>query len=479
MCSQVLLTYAMPSCHRIMLSVSTLLLFVASCCAIEIDPSSKTSLANTAQRVGERMWEWYHGDLPGHIPGRFEGGNTHWWQVGAMFGALIDYRKYTGDTRYDESIIRGTVHQAGENWNLFPANQSTAAGNDDIVFWAFSVLSAAESNFPNPPPHQPQYIGLAKAVFHDMINLWHTETCGGGLRWQRNILHEGFKYKNSISNGGFFQIAARLARYTGDPFYAMWAEKIYDWSVKIGFVDEKNWWVYDGAPGDPDHCTNINKRLWSYNAAVYLGGAAFMYSYTRGSPIWERRVNGFVDSSLSVFFENGVIDEYTCWIATIPCNIDQVTFKGYLARFLSYTAHLVPQTADRIYPALATSAIAAGKACPEYCGFDWREGKYDGKRGVQEQLAALEVIQANMMKFQPIDLIDDQTDNQSEKSSAGGIIHGGGSIATELTGGTSRDGRAPAIEIPGFRAVTKADQFGAGFSTCIFVASVIGTLVSQ
>lgn len=34
----------------------------------------------------------------------------------------------------------------------------------------------------------------------------------------------------------------------------------------------------DGANA-PENCSSINKLQWSYNAGVYLAGAAYMYNY--------------------------------------------------------------------------------------------------------------------------------------------------------------------------------------------------------
>ena len=55
----------------------------------------------------------------------------------------------------------------------------------------------------------------------------------------------GYDYKNSISNGGFFQIAARLARFTGNASYVEWAEKIWDWTEGIGLMSN-TYDIFDG-----------------------------------------------------------------------------------------------------------------------------------------------------------------------------------------------------------------------------------------
>lgn len=96
------------------------------------------------------------------------------------------------------------------------------------------------------------------------------------LRWQVYPYLKGYDYKNSISNGCFFNIGARLARYTGNMTYADEAKKIFDWSRSVGFIAD-NWDIYDGAHIS-FNCSDINKVQFSYNMGVYIQGAANMYN---------------------------------------------------------------------------------------------------------------------------------------------------------------------------------------------------------
>ena len=150
-------------------------------------------------------------------------------------------------------------------------------GNDDQAFWAFAVLSAVEMNFPDPPAKEPQWLALAQAVFNLQTIRWDDEHCGGGLRWQVFAWNNGYDYKNSISNGGLFQLAARLALYTGNKTYADWADKTYDWmaSSKLMTSDFK---IYDGAQIQ-NNCTQPSPIQWTYNIGTMLMGAANMYNY--------------------------------------------------------------------------------------------------------------------------------------------------------------------------------------------------------
>lgn len=82
----------------------------------------------------------------------------------------------------------------------------------------------------------------------------------------------------AFSNGCFFNMGARLARFTGNATFADEAEKTWNWLTGVGFIDNETWAVYDGAHVD-DNCTDISKIQWSYNPAVLIQGAAFMYNF--------------------------------------------------------------------------------------------------------------------------------------------------------------------------------------------------------
>lgn len=193
-----------------------------------------------------------------------------------MFGALIDYYQYTGDSTYNDVITQGMLFQAGDDNNYMTPNQTKTEGNDDQGFWGMSAMSAAEQNFPDPPKGKPGWLALAQAVFNTQAIRWDPN-CGGGLRWQIFAFNNGYDYKNTISNGVFFNLGARLAVYTKNDSYAQWAEKAYDWNAAVGFMDT-NYHFYDGAH-IPTNCTDINKVQWTYNAGVFLLGAASMYNY--------------------------------------------------------------------------------------------------------------------------------------------------------------------------------------------------------
>lgn len=165
---------------------------------------------------------------------------------------------------------------------------------------ALSAMLATETGYTDPPQDQPQWLSLVQAVFNEQT---HTDrrvpdgNCEWGLRWQVYPSNNGYNYINSkcdrreccsqvlvntshlaIANACYFNIGARLARYTDNDTYAELANRTWHVLSSLGYVDEE-WNVYDGAHL-PD-CSDINKAQFSYNAAMLIQGCAFMYDYVR------------------------------------------------------------------------------------------------------------------------------------------------------------------------------------------------------
>ncbi|PSS27636.1 glycoside hydrolase family 76 protein [Amorphotheca resinae ATCC 22711] len=375
--------------------------------AIDLDLNSPDSIKNAAATIAYDMMTYYKGNQSGGIPGVLPGPppnptwGYYWWESGAMWGALIDYWHYTGDTSYNDVIEQGIQFQVGEHDDMMPSNWSQSMGNDDQAFWGMTAMLAAETNFQNPPPNQPSWLSLAQAVFNTQA-VRPDNTCGGGLRWQVYPYLTGYDYKNSIANGCFFNIGARLARYTGNDSYAQHVEVIWDWIRSVGLMDE-DYRIYDGAHIETN-CTDINKVQFSYNMAVWTLGAANMYNYTNGSEIWKGRLDGLINSTLDTFFPNGIAYEVACE-PKLTCTTDMYSFKSYLTRWLATTTQLAPYTYDTIMPVLKTSAVAAAKQCSggangRMCGLSWSKGTdWDGTQGVGQEMAAMSVIITNMIPF--------------------------------------------------------------------------------
>ncbi|OLL24065.1 Mannan endo-1,6-alpha-mannosidase DCW1 [Neolecta irregularis DAH-3] len=435
------------------------LTLLSYCHSFTVDPTSQASLKSGATTNAAGLRVFYHGDEPGQIPGNFPY-PTYWWQAGAAMNAWIDYRNYTGDSTYDAIVTQAMLFQVGPNNDYLPPNQTLAEGNDDQGFWGLAAMSAAERNFPNPPSTGVQWLALAQAVFNGQATRWDDANCGGGLRWQIFAFNNGYGYKNSISNGIFFQLGARLAQYTGNDTYAQWAEKAYNWTTSVKFLTS-TYIIYDGADV-PDCITGFDRIQWTYNTGMYLGGAAFMYTYQNQSSIWLSRVEALLDSSISLFFSSGTIVYEPACEPEQTCNDDQTSFKGYLARNMGYTAQLIPSLADKIFNVLGSSAVAVGKCCNggtgTVCGNDYTKGTFDGHTGVGEAIAALEVIQAPLAKY------------ASSPSSA----RTGGTSTGDVNAGTTSSSGHTLTEPP----PTTAGKFSAVFVTILVSLSTFGTYLA-
>jgi mannan endo-1,6-alpha-mannosidase len=277
-------------------------------------------------------------------------------------------------------------------------------------------MSALEYQFPEPEAAPAKYLDVAVNAFENIVARWDETTCGGGLKWQIYPENDyGYNYKNAISNGVVFALGARLARYTGEQKYADWAVKLYDWTVKVGLISD-DFAVFDGTD-DKTNCAKVGDETeWSYNVGVFLHGAATMFDYTNGDEKWKKSTAGLLNHA-SVFFKpfdnaTDIMYERACetggyQVTGRNCNLDQQSFKAYLARFMAKTAILAPFTKDKVTTMLTTSAVGAAKSCSggdggAMCGSKWFTGSWDGTTGVGQQLSALEVTQALLMLKQNI-----------------------------------------------------------------------------
>jgi mannan endo-1,6-alpha-mannosidase len=361
-------------------------------------------MAAVARSMVDDMMSFYTGNDSGGVPGLLPK-PYYWWEAGALMGSLVDYWYYTGDTRWNNVAEEGLLFQVGPNNDYMPPNQTMTEGNDDQGFWGMAVLTAAESNFQNPPPGKPQWLALAQAVFNTQAARWEQQDCGGGLRWQIFPWNNGYNYKNSISQGCFFNIAARLARYTGNQSYADWADRTWDWMVTTQLLNSKTYYIYDGM--HVENCSQITPYQWTYNAGAFLLGAAAMYNYSTSAAqaeTWHKRIDGLLNGT-RVFFTGktkNIMTEAACEPVDL-CNLDQQSFKAYLSRWMAATTKWAPWTYDRIKPLLESSAIAAVSTCTggsngRMCGLKWSTGKWDNNAGVGQQMAAMEVVLANTIQ---------------------------------------------------------------------------------
>lgn len=426
--------------------------------AVDLDVDDLNSLKNATALVAYGLMDYYTGLQYGQTIGMFSD-PYYWWEAGGAWGSMLDYWWYMENDTYNDIVKQALLFQTGDDHDYVPLNQSTTEGNDDQAFWGLAVMAAAERNFSNPDPDQPQWLYLAQAVFNTMALRWDADSCGGGLRWQIFTWNSGYDYKNSVSNGALFHIAARLARYTGNQSYVDWAEKVFDWMRDVGLITEGDWaFVHDGVSID-DNCTSVVPYQWTYNHGLIMAGSAYLYNFT-GSEVWHNRTKEFLHSS-SVFFRNGSILWEAACQASNNCNTDQRSFKAYFSRFLGLTAQLVPESRSQIMEWIRSSAKGAADSCSggrdgHTCGINWFNGSWDGFYGLGEQMAALEIIQNVRCLDRPAPYT----------STTGGSSQGDSAAGTE----THPTNLSPLTITAGSRA-------GAGIITAVIGISIVACAV--
>ncbi|KAI0124170.1 glycoside hydrolase family 76 protein [Xylariales sp. AK1849] len=412
--------------------------------ALEVDLASQESIRNAARQVADDLMTFYHGNEPGKIPG------------GALWGTMVDYWHYTGDETFNNQVSQALLFQVGPDKDYMTPNWTASLGNDDQAFWGMSALLAAETNFQDPPKDQPQWLALAQAVWNEQTSedRRSSNVCDGGLRWQIYPSNQGRDYKNTIANGAFFNIGARLARYTNNDTYARWSSDTWHWLVDHGLIDE-DYNVYDGI--HTECCNDINHAQYSYSAAILLQGAANMYDYTKEDEKWKTRVEGLLTGIERVFFPNGTAFEVQCETPPSICNTDMMSYKGYTHRWLAVTSQLAPFTADRILTLLKSSTQAAVNQCTHgtngrMCGFHWSTGIFDGRLGAGQQMDVVGALSSLLIQQAKVPV-------------------------TNSTGGTSRgdpdagSGKPPLAHMP--RAITRGDKVGAAFMTLALAGGVL------
>ena len=144
--------------------------------------------------------------------------------------------------------------------------------------------------------------------------------------------------------------------------------------------------------------------------------------------------------------------------STGKCDTDQQSFKGYLSRWMAAATKVAPFIEEWAMPRIQASAKAAALTCTagsdgNQCGLEWTKQANDGNLGVGEQLAALQIVQANLIT-----------------TVAGPLTNstGGTSIGNPSAGGSTSS--SPIV----FKTITMGDKAGAGILTTLVLVSMFG-----
>ncbi|KAJ0109601.1 hypothetical protein J7T55_014163 [Diaporthe amygdali] len=435
------------------LSGSLLLLGILPGAAAELKVDSHDAIVESSKSLAKDVMTFYTGEEPGNIPGLLSwpppNGDYYWYMGANFFATYLDYWHLTGDDSYKDATTEALLFQVGPNDDYLPPNWTVSMGNDDQCFWGSAALLAAEYEIPTPEG-EPRWIDIAKNVWQTQASPdRHDDQCGGGLRWQILPSNAGYEWKATSANGCFFNMGARLARFTGNSTFADYSEDTWNWLTGVGFIDEETWAVYDGAHVDTN-CTDISKFQWSQNAAMLTQGAAFMYNYTNGSDIWRDRAEKLSNALLETFFPDGVAYESACE-GIESCTTDMIFMKGYVHRWLASATQVAPFLAEKVLPVLQTSAEAAVKQCVESdngtvshsCGFYWRNQTFvdpaetDGTTGAGENLDVFAAVSSLLIADAAAPATDAGADNSSDSSGNGQGGSPSGTSDTSSPSGTA------------------------------------------
>jgi len=140
------------------------------------------------------------------------------------------------------------------------------------------------------------------------------------------------------------------------------------------------------------------------------------------------------------------------------CDVDQLSFKAYLSRWMAATIKVAPFTSAKLEPLLQASAKAAVGTCNagtdgNQCGLKWTETINDGSLGVGEQMSALEVVQSTL-----IDQVQGPVTNSS-----------GGTSKGNNAAGSNADDNPLAFDV-----ITTGDKAAAGILTTFILVSLFG-----
>lgn len=149
------------------------------------------------------------------------------------------------------------------------------------------------------------------------------------------------------------------------------------------------------------------------------------------------------------------------------CNVDQQTFKTYLARWMAVTVQMAPFTEKTIMPVLQASAKAAMLQCSgngaapapltNACGMRWTNGAtWDGSSGPGQQMAALSVLLSTIIAATPAPLTNST----------------GGTSVSDPTAGTNKTDVVPGTVVT---PATTGGRVGAWILTILLIgSSVVG-----
>ncbi|KAJ3391727.1 hydrolase 76 protein [Entophlyctis sp. JEL0112] len=229
------------------------------------------------------------------------------------------YYSYTGDSQYNDFVDGQMQLAVGTDDGFLDATTAlTGRWNDDIGWWALSVMTAAETTptgilAPSNilAGYNPTYVSIVNTTYYQMWEDWDS-ACNGGIYWARDRSSSSSNtkyYKSSITNAQHIELSARLYALTGNSVYLNNAKQVYSWMLGT-VIDSSTYAVYDGI--DTSTCT-VSSEMFSYHSGELMAGLSILYKTTKDTSFlneahkhWARVYSYFTENS--VLYDPGVTE---------------------------------------------------------------------------------------------------------------------------------------------------------------------------
>jgi hypothetical protein len=94
----------------------SVVLALAVACQIEaasLSVSGNSAISGTAGTLASNLMGYYDPANVGVLPAPY-----YWWEAAGMWGAMLDYWHYTGDSQYNDQVAQAIISQAGSQDNF-------------------------------------------------------------------------------------------------------------------------------------------------------------------------------------------------------------------------------------------------------------------------------------------------------------------------------------------------------------------------
>lgn len=331
-------------------------------------PFPKTTYRDEAAQGIARLQTWYNQQTGLYMP------HTGWWNSANIITMLANYSLATHSKQF-VPVFANTLTQA----QVRQTPDATIANDkpgfpgflnkyyDDEGWWALAWIDVYDVT------HDAKYLTTAESIFDDMAASWDS-TCGGGIWWSKDKT-----YKNAIANELFLSVAAHLATHAKTKEqrakYLDWAQREWQWFRASGMINGDHL-VNDGL--NMRTCQNNQRKVWSYNQGVILGGLAQLSRAQDAAhhpdPAPLETARAIAEATFTkLTTPEGVLTDRCEW----RCSGDGIQFKGIFARNLVELDRAAPHPRYLLFLSVNADTIWLHDQSPDHSfGQAW-QGPYN------------------------------------------------------------------------------------------------------